>query len=229
MDNQIEVAARKVVDAMVEASNLFTAFDVTTLLRTKGHNVQHYGINGVRAFVSNLFDNGDPVLVGYARNLHVIGNDISVLVYHPFNSDVNDYDPDKFVNEDSKQAFSDLPPQVAGDDNATVDDGKIGVDKRGRLCVRAKLLRRLGVGPGDRVYVFVANADKTAPNEIRIVHATGANVSAIGFVYKDYLVDRDNCLRLSSRTLRKAFDGWVSQFGMDYENGSSGTYLKVEV
>jgi len=226
MDTATEQAARNVVDAMVEAREMFSAFDVTSQIRQQGHQVTHRGMDGVRNFIhSNFIDNtGTDSLIPdhYVRTLHEFGMG-PTFIFHPHDKDVNDYDPNKWQDVKTDDTTT------VNDTVTTVADGKIGTDKRGRLCVRAKLVKKLGVDIGGRVAVFVANLGKSIPNEIRIVNARNAGIFPASVKFNYYHVDMSNGLRLSRRTLRKAFDGVVDQFSMDYETGSAGTFVRVKI
>ncbi len=209
------IEARKVVDAMVEAEESFTAFDVTTQLRVKGEFVLHYE---VRALVHGLFDNDDPIFTNYSRENHVIGHGTNVLVFHPYNVDVDEYDPNKFVNATSKQTILDQTTDIDDDQDEDEDDDKIGTDKRGRLCVRASFIRQLGLNAGDKV-VIGKDADSLIVQRFVPSYADE-------HVLK---VDKDNCVRVGPKTLKKVFnqDANTLRVEIEFSSDSAGRFVKV--
>ena len=59
MNPTTEQAATRIVEALVEDRALFSAHDVTTLLRAEGLTVRHTGQGGVREFVHDLMNQGN--------------------------------------------------------------------------------------------------------------------------------------------------------------------------
>ncbi len=194
MDNVTETAARNVVDAMIEARESFSAFDVTSQLRQQGHQVSHRGMDGVRNFVHLCYTSGDGLFPDhYVRSLIDFGKG-QTFIFHPHDVDVNDYDPDKWQpvktdDEDDDSVNVNVPVPV------TVDDGKIGTDKRGRLCIRASFIRQLGVNPGNEVIVYIDTC------EIWRHHSNRSTLNSS--VLK---VDKDRCIRIAPGTLDKMFN-----------------------
>ena len=213
MNNVTEVAARKVIEGLVENEDLFTAHDVTTLLRAKSLRVRHMGNGGVRDFVHNLFNDNDIVFGDHNRSLERLPNGVEVFVFYPDGKDVSSYDPDQHRNGGTAQTTAQTPTVTVA---PTVDDGKVAVDQRGRLCVRANLLRKLGVGPGDTVFVDVDMAIIVGPRSNR----TGT--------YKSFVVDKDNCLRLSNTVLAIMFGYPTSdRYELTFET-SYGSFIEIK-
>ena len=216
MDNVTEAVALKVVDELTENKDLFTAYDVTTLLRARGVKVRHQGNGGVRDFVHDLFTRDDHVFADYNRDLQTLPGGTSVFVFCPYNDDPDNYDPNQHRNTNSTSTPAVQTPTVPVTATTTVDDGKVGTDQRGRLCVRANLLRKLGVFPGYTVFVDV---------DMAILVGIRSNRTGI---YKPLLVDRDNCLRLSNTILYKMF-GYPTpeRFELTFETNQAGSFIKI--
>ena len=222
MNPTTEQAATRIVEALVEDRALFSAHDVTTLLRAEGLTVRHTGPNGVREFVHNLMNQGNPMFDDYIRTASSIG----AFVYHHYNDDVNDYDPDEHRNATNVTTGTAVgaptttvaAPTTVG---APTVDGKVGVDQRGRLCVRASLLRSLGVVPGDLVFVNtklngVVKPDFTNPSMVTDP------------AYRWLKVDKDNCVRISSGLLNKMFgDTRNDRYELKFGSNSKGEYIEI--
>jgi len=219
MNPTTEQAATRIVEALVEDQAQFSAHDITTLLRAEGLTVRHNGADGVRQFVHDLMNQGNPMFVDYNRD---VSPSLGAFIYHHYNDDVNDYDPDEHrsaTNVTTGTAVG-APTTTVGSSTTVgsptiVDDGKVNVDQRGRLCVRAALLRQLGVKPGNQVYVDIGVASI-------FKHCNSVNDSVL-------VVDRDNCLRLSNRTLYKMFgDPTPDRFELVFDTDHALAFIKVE-
>jgi len=222
MDTQTEQAATNVVDAMVEAREMFTAFDVTSQLRQQGHQVNHRGTDGVRDFVHSNYTAGVDGLIPshYLRTLHDFGKG-PAFIFRPHDADINDYDPTKW-QPGSKTSTQTTVATV----NDPVSDGKIKTDQRGRLCIRASLIRKLGVGPGEKVVVF-SSSDKT---EMRISNASIVGIFPAGAKLRDLRIDGSSGLRVGPKTIECIFgkSSKLLGFEMDFKSsGSQGTYVRV--
>ena len=230
MNPTTEQAATRIIEALVEDRALFSAHDVTTLLRAEGLTVRHTGQGGVREFVHNIMNQGNPMFDDYIRTASSIG----AFVYHHYNDDVNDYDPDEH-----RQATNITTGTAVGSPTTTVGaptvnvgmsstaplsapvDDKVGVDQRGRLCVRASLLRQLNVVPGDLVFVNtklngVVKPDFTNPSMVTDP------------AYRWLKVDKDNCVRISSGLLNKMFgDTRNDRYELKFGSNSKGEYIEI--
>jgi len=217
MDNVTEAVALKVVEELTESNDLFTAYDVTTLLRARGVRVRHTGNGGVRDFVHNLFTRDEIVFANYNRDLHTLPDGTSVFVFCPYKDDPDNYDPNQHRNTNSTSTPAVQTPTVPVTATTTVDDGKVGTDQRGRLCVRADILRKLGVGPGDIVSVNT------------VMHSVVASTLNRDLVeYRQLVVDKDNCLRLSDRILYKMFgDPTPDLYELTFETNHLGSFIKI--
>jgi len=218
MDQVIEAAATKIVEALVEDQAMFSAHDITTLLRADGLTVRHTGNGNVRDFVHDLMNHSNPMFADYNRDLN---SDVGAFVYHHYNDDVNDYDSDEHRNATNVATGKAIgaPNNVAPNQNAntpTVDDGKVAVDQRGRLCIRAALLRQLGVRPGDLVAIDVDMAG---------IFKNVKSSSNVRFL----TVDKDNCLRLSNSILYKTFGSPTpDRFELIFNTNSNEPFIEIQ-
>ena len=66
---ELETAVLAVVERMVKAGDVFSAYEVTQEVRkgNPGRTVYHQGAQGVRAMVHGLWSSGDAVFDGYDR------------------------------------------------------------------------------------------------------------------------------------------------------------------
>jgi hypothetical protein len=188
MDQITEDAVRRIVEALVEDRAMFSLHDITTLARKEGLTVKHYGHGGVREYVNALLVS--PMFVDYNATSNGEFN-----ILHHYEDDVSEYDKDEH-----RAASPAVKPNltVAGCTNTpastpapAIDDGKVDVDQRGRLCVRAAELRKLGVQPGDTVTVDLDSA-------LISIHSNAPKTTFL-------VVDKNNDLRLSAGILRKIF------------------------
>jgi len=220
MDAQTEQVATDVLDAMTEAREMFTAYDVTSQLRQQGHQVTHYSAGGVREFVHSHFLDVSVFPADYTRSLHDFGKG-STFVFHPQGEDVNDYDPSKWQpvgDQDDDDEDDDTVVTAPAPAPAPVDDdGKIGVDARGRLCVRASFVRQLGLKPGDEVIVHLDTC------EIWKYSSYKSSLNS-----KPFTVDKSNCIRIGAKTLEEMFSPPSRSLRFELEFDSLG-FVKVKV
>ena len=205
MDQITEDGVRRIVEVLIEDESMFSLHDVTTLARREGLTVKHYGHGGVREYVNGLLQS--PMFDDYE-----ITSNGEFNIFHPLTKNANEYDKDEHRSASPAAAPTgtvSLSPPVPAFVAPVVDDGKIDTDSRGRLCVRAALLRKLGANPGDTVYVGLG------------VHEISRHftVGDLGLV-----IDKDNCLRLSNRVLSKMF-GHPTPCRYELELNTVGTIL----
>jgi len=210
MDIQIEQAITNIIDAMVEVREMFTAFDVTSQLRQQGHQVLHRGQDGVRNFVHSAYtEGGDGVFPAcYVKSLHDFGKGPS-FVFHPHDADIEDYDSSKW------QTVGSPTPTPAP---APVDDGKIGTDGRGRLTIRASLIRQMGLNVGDSVVI-------TKDSDSFIVSSYTNPVANCQIL----VVDKSNNVRIGPDTLKNVFGRPAKTLRVEMELGSDsvGQFIRV--
>jgi len=212
MDQITEDAVQRIVEALVEDRAMFSLHDVTTLCRADNLVVRHYGRSGVREFVNALLAN--PMFADYIATSNGEFN-----ILHHYEDDVNDYDRDEHrsaspaatPNSTGTVSLSPTAPAFV----APVDDGKVATDQRGRLCVRAALLRKLGVSVGDKVSV-----------DFDIAGILPADGTACFFL----IVDKDNCLRLSGSVLYKMFGANMptnARYRIDFHDDVDSPWIEI--
>jgi len=221
MNLTTEAAATRIVEALIEDRAQFSAHDITTLLRAEDLTVRHNGDGGVREFVHDLMNQSNPMFADYNRDLVTLGNGNGAFVYHHYDDDVNDYDPTEHRQATNVATGTSVgaPTTTVAAPNVVVDD-KVGVDGRGRLCVRASLLRQLGVQPGDTVFV------NTRLNGIVKPDFTNPSMLADP-TYRSLVVDKDNCLRISNGLLDKMFRGTRNRFEFKFGTNSTGSFIEI--
>lgn len=153
------------VNALTAANAMFTAWDVTRLLRQDGEWARH---NEVRAEVHILFEDGDMgqnylrtnVCIDSSRNTyaHVFHNNID----NPSNYDANGLQTTPTGNVSATPTAAvptaspispacGLPLPVA----SSTDPDILTTDSRGRILIRKWVVRQLGLRPGDAVGVWL--------------------------------------------------------------------------
>ena len=200
MDQITEDAVRRIVEALVEDQAMFSLHDVTTLARAEGLTVKHYGNGGVREYVNDLLQS--PMFDDYR-----ITSNGQFNIFHHLADNVNDYDSNEHRSASPAAAPNSTAP-VPASTNAPVVNDKIVPDQRGRVCVRAALLRKLGVYPGDEVCVDIEPSDE----ERAYITVSGQPQS----VPIRLIVDKDNCLRISKGTLNGIFEILPSSFKVEF-------------
>ena len=200
---------RAVVGKMTDNDEMFTAFDVTHVIRvTVDPGAPHHEVKGI---VHGMFGN-DELPNDYARtpsDIDVGGKTANAFVYHPQWKNPMDYDPHRFQDEtgdpfDSSAGMAGTPtvastpaPSTPPTPPApTPTPTPVGVgrcDKRGRISVPAKIMRRLGCYPGSVAWVVPSTNQMTVH---RNNPGTGKPIP--------YVVDRSGNIRISSRTARIA-------------------------
>lgn len=197
-----EQAVEDVIADFVQKGIMFTAFDITKVMRSdKGLNVYH---SDTRDFIRRFWNKGR--MDGYGStlvNLPVSGSPLA-FVYHPLTSDPNMYDPNNLV-----AAIKSADP--VGDPVAADPDGTVirVPDHRQRICVPKEMIdsiyrsvcgRSVNVvayGPGNRIEVG-----------FETFYDTGADVSV-------YLIDKSGNVRISPAVSIRAFGSIPNQVKME--------------
>ncbi|MBT6046904.1 MAG: hypothetical protein HOG49_08790 [Candidatus Scalindua sp.] len=147
-------------------------------------------------------------------------------IFHHYEDDVYDYDQNEHRAASPAAAPNSTVPITTGTVSLStlkpafvapttpVDDGKIAPDQRGRLCVRAAMLRKLGVKPGDEVCIDIEPADE----ERALITVDGIH-PGVPICLK---VDKDNCLRISRGTLGEIFETLPSSFKVEFVTDAIG-------
>jgi hypothetical protein len=195
-----EVASREVIADLVAKGEMFSAFDITKLVRQKLNSfVPHR--NGVQDLVHTLYTSNDPVIPSdWNRSLHDFGSG-ATFIYHPNAIDFTTYDPNKHSGQNTNQSVTDTndSPDDPEDDRSASD---IGLDGRGRLCVPASLLRAIGLNRvGDKAVVFQCGTTIVlAPYSSLDICTLDASVG-----YAIYVVDKSNNVRISRKVFSSVF------------------------
>lgn len=187
------------VNEFVKAGIMFSAYDVTKSLRADGEKVFH---RDVRDVVRNMFANGD--MGDYGRQNYTLNNGDVTFVYLNENvDDLSNYREDDmsssvpFVVPSPKAAILApvAPPATPAVSATTSNEWFMGQDSRGRVCVPADALRKLGVASGKSVFVHV----DVFANEIVIdTHSVTPSQET------EHRVDKDNNVRIGQTLLQKA-------------------------
>ena len=168
-----------VLDTLVNSKALFTAFDVTKLVRArlKGAECFH---SDVRRIVKNY-----SLPIGYSmKPVSIPGLNVNPILYHPIGTTIADYSPVKnnqgpfapnapvtpltgklntpvvlpLKNTLSSSPATSFPLPFS---TPTSVNGNVvaNLDARGRYCVRAKDIVAAGLGAGDEVFLLVKNGE----------------------------------------------------------------------
>lgn len=143
--NQLETEVKKSIDIMIQNNRMFTAFDITKMIRQNAW-VDH---RDVRDCVHGMFNRGEFSGTGYAKTLIPIPGKTPAFCYHIHNQDPNDYD--------SSEAFDDTTPCAKSIPTAVkvVRNGNCIRDKVRRINVPNGLVSSIGLQPGDVASVYV--------------------------------------------------------------------------
>lgn len=210
MDSQTFKIVEDVVNENVQNCKMFTAFDITREVRArvgKGTPVPH---GDVKQEVHNMFASGQ--FANYARTLANLPiSNPQPWIYHQ-NSD----DPLNYGMNVPAQQLPQITQAPNGNDDGVnqTGDGTYKVDARGTLCLPAQMVRDLGAGVGDSVYVYsdpLSNAMLVSLND---------NLTGFALL-SDYTVDNYHNVRVTQHALQSAAQG-----GSEYEvNGVSDKIL----
>jgi len=203
LDSKHEARVKAIVEDWVESGQMFTAYDVTKVLRTEVGTSVHINHFDVRKIVNDMwFDTWNdykPSVFNdsnYNRTLADLPKAVA-WVYHHSLADYMDYDPNAVKKPDSIPTFLN-PIQDDNDtddtDNNTVADVFIGPDKRGRICVPKKALNMIHAKPGDKVLV-------TPGNDCVLIKDAAYGTKCPG---DTYIVDKSNNVRIRPYMFKKA-------------------------
>ena len=180
----------------VSQGDMFTAFDITLFAKKeKGLTERHRNVKHV---VHDLFVAGQ--LSGYDRTLiDIPGAPDKAYLYHPVGADITQYsakDRAKFpdaggsatATSNGITVLSTTSPAPA---TSTPSNGHT-VDRRGRLCIPNALTRSLHWNRNSIISATPSNGGLVL------------NPSISPSVIAEYWLDKDDNIRISARTLRKA-------------------------
>lgn len=197
----IKKYTKDVVNDFIDKGKMFTAYDVTRAVRSAGIECYH---NQVRDIVHTLYKNQE-MDCEYSRNAINI-NGASPYVYHHYMDDPNTYDSNVLTPKDDSNAT----------DQSEKDSTYVFADHRGRIYIGPNFIRKLGVEPGDTVYVY-----SVADGEITV-----SDMSPGLLGVKTYTVDKDNAIRIGLSVHRAAgLKGEI--FEVSFEGGSAGRFIFV--
>lgn len=174
MDIQLEAQIENTIRTLVSEGEMFTAYDVTRILRSQGVQVYH---SQVRSVVYQMFNN--DMDDNYTRTLFNLGQN-SAFVYHHAMEDPSDYDQNKFDVKDDSEEKSDIVMVYS--------------DYRNRIYVGPGLIRKLNVERGDIVYIY-----SEADGELIITDCPRDS-----FGGKTYTVDKDDAIRIGQTVSKAA-------------------------
>jgi len=185
MDMQL---VKDAVEAKICQGEMFTAYDITKVLRKNGW-AKHFT---VRDEVHRMFMAGemDP---DYKRtNGRVTSNDDYAWIYHHYMDDADDY-----INPSVSPANALSPTNVTPTVTPTAVSQTVGasytktVDNRGRLLIEKRYVANLGLSPGDMADVCLYGRSRLVVSK----------VVCAGTLLRVYIVDKDGAIRISSKVL----------------------------
>lgn len=155
---ELAVSVEDVVDSLVAQETMFTAFDVTKLLRAKFGKDVNISHNQVRNAVHKLME--AQLDEDYEKSNHtfMVGTEqFSAQVYHPYMAEVKDYNPAAVeLPEPAAAAAVVVQANVAqnNDAPAAVDQPAGTRDSRGRLLIPTAFIKHLGQEAGQFVSAY---------------------------------------------------------------------------
>lgn len=190
------VIAEQIVEDLtlekVALGHMFTAFDISMFAKKeKGMTERHRNVKHV---VHELFVGGQ--MAGYDRTLiDIPGAPEKAFLYHPAGEDISKYNPKDRSTFPTPCGIT-VTPSTPTLPAATTSAPKPGfkVDRRGRLCVRNSLTKKLG---WDYNTLIFATAEQGG-----LLLSSKATVGIVPLT--NYWLDKDDNIRISAKTLRKA-------------------------
>jgi hypothetical protein len=172
----VENAIREVIDEKVLNEELFTAFDVTKVVRQNvSEQVYHSEVRNVvqRAWVGDA-----DRMIGYDRELCTlnVADKPQAFVYLPQDKTVEDY---PLVDSDDVVDSNDIVDNVASDEDV------FSVEGAGRLNIPKKILDKVSPNPVSGSYDFMVNGNL-------VCHRKNAN-GAIRISVKTFGLTGDKC------------------------------------
>jgi bifunctional DNA-binding transcriptional regulator/antitoxin component of YhaV-PrlF toxin-antitoxin module len=171
--NQLETIIRNIISNKVQNGEMFTAYDITLLVRATGEFAKH---PQVKSIVHDLMRN-DNLGITYTSSLRTFAlAAFPAVVYFPLGADVSSYDPNavKKALAQVPNTTSTLTQPVASVTTTTVVSGSnntpttvgaavsgnftnktVKVGSGNRVRVPAESIRKLGLKSGDKAYVSI--------------------------------------------------------------------------
>jgi hypothetical protein len=196
------------VDGFVKDGKMFTAFDVTTKIRSMGVYCKHNAVKAdIHSAMADVIDDGSE---GYEKTLADVDATNRAFVYHKSTDDPHTY----YQSTDSSATTPATPvaPKTVVAPTPKLQGTPLNRDKRGRVCLPADMLRDIGATVGKKVEI--------APQSGKISVSTYNHVNPLSsknsHVYK---VDRDNNVRISASVLEKAKISQIALINACQDNG----------
>lgn len=222
--NSLEDKVEYIVGKLTGYQNMFSAFDVTKILRLFGETVRHS--SKVRPIVHRLFDEDDMGI--YHRDLHYVHGIGGINVFHPPFEDYTNYDPHWIENygdtADFKAQFDLLDQDSSSSTPSSHITSKTAssvksfpvpnqvVNKDGSITVRCTNDRRLNIP--SKLLSKIGLTDKVVLAETTIcpgggkpshgILIKGGNTSD-NTTGKKLRVDREHRIRINPTFLKSVF------------------------
>jgi hypothetical protein len=184
--SQLAVAVQSIITELTKANKLFSAFDVTLLVRSQGLKCYH---TQVRQIVHDFYAQGAIFPTDYTRTNHQFqdanGRLTMAFVFYPNWEDVNSYDADAIA----MSIGSTVPPRSMSTAVTAAVHARAYTDKRGRYCIRRAAVKDAGFD--DKVHVIVGTG------QIRVVPFTAQTAKDYPTSAHAYKVDFSGNVRLS--------------------------------
>lgn len=187
--NQLENIIRNIVSSKVQNGEMFTAYDITLLVRATGEFAKHPQVKSIVHDIMRSDHAYDSSLRAFALAA------FPAVVYFPLGADVSTYDPNA-VRKSLAQVPSttsggtttaaivsgntNAPTTVGAAVNANFTNKIINVGSGNRVRVPAEAIRKLGLSSGDKAYVSIDG------NNITISAAQPVGKSAKAYTVDEY-------------------------------------------
>lgn len=195
-DAKLLSAVKYVLSELTKQGAVFTAFDVTRILRQNtDEEINH---RTVRNKVHFLFDNME-MPTDYWRTKRMLSIGVGVSVFHPNSTPAENYDEQQWTNSDiTIKSFTnelDCNSNTDETDNATTVEEirDFEPDKQGRFCIPAKIIKEAGFNKGEKIWATIF----ASVNKIII----GRKPLRSQYKVQSYVVDKDYNIRLSNSVM----------------------------
>lgn len=192
---QLDVAVQNIVTELTKANKLFSAFDVTSVVRAQGLTCYH---TQVRQLVHDLYAQGSIFPTDYTRTNHQFqdpnGRLVTAFVFYPNWEDVSNYDSEAIRNSASQIITSSATIPVVQAQNAANANH---TDKRGRFCIRRSDVEAAGF-VGAHVHVIIGTG------QIRVIPFTAQAAKDYPTSAHRYVVDRNGNIRIAKKLISES-------------------------
>lgn len=166
------IAVKTVVDDFVSKGFMFTAFDVTKLLRAGGQSVRHSDVNDA---VKQMYRDGE--MNGYLRDTKDVGAPVAPFVYYHQNADLSNYVTDWLENNPNQDGMKNdgdnddgsgagisqptpstygatsIPSITTSSISSSLPKGAKNTDREGRLYINPVIVQQAGFRAKQKVDV----------------------------------------------------------------------------